>query len=76
MSEQEQLNKLREENEQLREQVRQLKAKLSAGGKKPKFTDATKQSICKAYGDGSTIRSLAIAYECSVGLIHKIVKEG
>ncbi|MGL5714251.1 MAG: helix-turn-helix domain-containing protein [Paraclostridium sp.] len=44
-------------------------------GRRTKFTDAQVDEIKKLREDGSTIKEIASRFECSVGLIHKLINE-
>ena len=44
-------------------------------GRKLKFTEAEHEEIRKQYFQGNTIREIAKMYQCSVGLVHKIIHE-
>lgn len=44
-------------------------------GRRAKFTDAQVDEIKKLREDGSTIKEIASRFECSVGLIHKLINE-
>lgn len=42
-------------------------------GRKPKFTDVEIEAIKKYRLEGSTIKEIASMFECSTGLIHKLI---
>ncbi|MGL5711571.1 MAG: helix-turn-helix domain-containing protein [Paraclostridium sp.] len=44
-------------------------------GRRVKFTDTQIEEIKKLREDGSTIKEIATRFECSVGLIHKLINE-
>lgn len=44
-------------------------------GRKKKFTKAQVEEILKVRESGATIQQIADSYECSTGLIHKIITE-
>lgn len=44
-------------------------------GRKSKFSDAQVDEIRRLREDGSTIKEIASRFECSVGLIHKLINE-
>lgn len=44
-------------------------------GRKSKFTDSEKETIKMYRLQGKTIKEIADMYDCSVGLIHKLINE-
>ena len=44
-------------------------------GRKAKFTDDQVDEIRRLREDGNTIKEIANRYNCSVGLIHKLINE-
>ena len=44
-------------------------------GRRARFSDAQVDEIKKLREDGSTIKEIASRFECSVGLIHKLINE-
>ena len=44
-------------------------------GRKAKFTDDQVDEIRRLREDGNTIKEIAKRYNCSVGLIHKLINE-
>ncbi|MGL5330560.1 MAG: hypothetical protein ACRDD7_14910 [Peptostreptococcaceae bacterium] len=44
-------------------------------GRRARFTDAQVEEIKKLREDGDTIKEIATRFECSVGLIHKLINE-
>lgn len=44
-------------------------------GRKPKFTDKERETIKMYRLQGKTIKEIATIYNCSVGLIHKLINE-
>ena len=44
-------------------------------GRKAKFTDDQVDEIRRLREDGNTIKDIANRYNCSVGLIHKLINE-
>ena len=44
-------------------------------GRKAKFTDDQVDDIRRLREDGNTIKEIANRYNCSVGLIHKLINE-
>lgn len=63
------------ENMKLQNEVNSLHKKLCSGGRKHKFNNDQVNDILKARKEGKSIRALAKEFNCSVGLIHKIVNE-
>ncbi|MGL5715221.1 MAG: helix-turn-helix domain-containing protein [Paraclostridium sp.] len=44
-------------------------------GRKSRFTEEQVEEIKKLREDGNTIKEIATRFECSVGLIHKLINE-
>lgn len=44
-------------------------------GRKPRFTDNEEETIKMYRIQGKTIKEIADMFECSIGLIHKVIKE-
>ena len=63
--------KLREE----RSKKKPSNGELPAIGRKPKFTEEKKMIIKWMRSNGYTLRKLAQMFNCSVGLIHKVLNE-
>jgi hypothetical protein len=63
--------------ERLENEITELKEKLKAisGGRPQKFTDQDKETMKMYRLQGKSIRYIAKAFECSTGLVHKIVSE-
>jgi hypothetical protein len=51
------------------------KLKATSGGRPQKFTDQDKETMKMYRLQGKSIRYIAKAFECSTGLVHKIVSE-
>ena len=80
------LNKLKQFHQQTMERYRdeenmdQLKKNslmhnARGAGRKAKFTDDQVDEIRRLREDGNTIKEIAKRYNCSVGLIHKLINE-
>lgn len=54
--------------------VQKIKNERNAG-RKTKFTDTQIEKILKERESGTSIRNIAKFYNCSVGLVHKIISE-
>ena len=59
----------------LEAQNRELAKKVARGGRKQKFTEQDKALIKMYRLQGKTVRELAEIFECSVGLIHKLIRK-
>lgn len=59
----------------LEAQNKELAKKVARGGRKQKFTEQDKALIKMYRLQGKTIKELAEIFDCSVGLIHKLVNE-
>ena len=71
-----------EEIKRLNEEVQKLKNENKArihnergAGRKSKFTDQEKESIRMYRLQGKTIKEIAEMFNCSIGLIHKLIQE-
>lgn len=54
----------------------ELKAKNDRGaGRKRKFSDDKVQEILKARGENKSIRAIAKEFNCSIGLVQKLINE-
>ena len=80
----EKIAKARDEQlQELQEQVEQLKANTNihklinerGAGRKPKLTEAEIQSIKMYRLQGLSYRTIAEMFNCSVGLVHKLINE-
>lgn len=75
-----QVQKLKSEQKKIIEEykennnVQKIKNERGAG-RKSKFTDAQIEKILKDREAGTSIRNIAKFYNCSVGLVHKIINE-
>ena len=71
-------NKLKLENLALKKKIAELEANTinnSSGGRPEKFTKQEKETMKMYRLQGKSIRKIAELFECSVGLVHKIVNE-
>ena len=57
---------------ELIEYIRILEGKLNAG-RKEKFTEKQIEKIIEARNEGKSMREVAKDFDCSVGLVHKII---
>ncbi|MGL5329556.1 MAG: hypothetical protein ACRDD7_09820, partial [Peptostreptococcaceae bacterium] len=48
---------------------------VRGAGRRARFSDAQVEEIKKLREDGNTIKEIATRFECSVGLIHKLINE-
>ena len=55
--------------------IQELENKLNAG-RKEKFNKEQVKQILEAREQGKSIREIAKEFKCSVGLIHKLIKNG
>lgn len=70
------IQKLKNENEQLKDNANhKLKHNERGAGRKNRFTDDQIIDIKQHRAEGKTIKQIAEIYECSVGLIHKLISE-
>lgn len=68
--------KLKIENNNLQNEIEGSRIKNErGGGRKPKFNNEQVNTILEARNEGKSIRSLAKEFNCSIGLVHKIIKE-
>lgn len=73
---QEEINSLKNENSKLQNKIECSTIKNERGaGRKKKFTTEQVNDILKARDEGKSIRSLAKEFNCSIGLIHKLINE-
>lgn len=66
------------ENSKLKEKIAELEEKLNkitCGGRPSKFTDQEKETMKMYRLQGKSIRTIAEIFNCSTGLVHKIVSE-
>ena len=69
------IQKLLKENEELKsDKVQKIKNERGAG-RKERFTIHEKETMKMYRIQGKSIREIADMYNCSVGLIHKIINE-
>lgn len=52
--------------------IQELEGRLNAG-RKEKFSEEQVQQILEAREQGKSIREIAKEFQCSVGLIHKLI---
>lgn len=79
----EKAKKLRADNKLLKQQVSTLQEEVErlgkmahrGGGRHPRFTEEEINLILLKHSRGATMRSLAKEFQCSIGLIHKIINE-
>lgn len=70
--------KLKSEIVLLKKEIAELEEKLKAastGGRPEKFTDQEKETMKMYRLQGKSIREIAKIFDCSAGLVHKIVSE-
>lgn len=73
---QEEINSLKNENSKLQNKIECSTIKNERGaGRKNKFTTEQVNAILEARDEGKSIRSLAKEFNCSIGLIHKLINE-
>ena len=65
--------RLEKSNRKLQEDVDKHNAR--GAGRKSRFSDDQIEEIKSLREDGSTIKEIATRFECSVGLIHKLINE-
>lgn len=63
--------------EMLEKKIAELEEKLksSSGGRPPKFSDQDRETMKMYRLQGKSIRQIAKIFECSTGLVHKIINE-
>lgn len=65
-----------EHDKKVQKLINENKKKNERGaGRKERFSNAEKQAIKMYRIQGKTVREIAAFYECSVGLIHKLINE-
>lgn len=65
----------RKEISKLKDEIKQLKKENNRGaGRRKKFTDAEEEMIRRTKNSGKTVREVSEIYNCSVGLVHKLIK--
>jgi predicted nucleic acid-binding Zn-ribbon protein len=64
---------LENEIKSLKEKIKEL-TKKHAGGRPQKFSDYEKELICMYRMQGKSFGELSKLFKCSVGVVHKIVK--
>lgn len=69
-----QIKELKTEVLMLQAENEELAKKVARGGRKQKFTEQDKALIKMYRIQGKTVRELAQIFECSTGLIHKLIK--
>ena len=72
--------RIAEENKRLTAEIKRLETMLTerinrAGGRPQRFTEQEKEAIKMYRLKGQTMREIAEFYNCSVGLIHKVINE-
>lgn len=73
---QEEINRLKNENSKLQNKIECSTIKNERGaGRKKKFNTEQVNAILEARDEGKSIRSLAKEFNCSIGLIHKLINE-
>ena len=61
--------------EELEEKLKLVKKNDRGAGRKEKFTDEQIEQILKARREGKSIRTIAKEFNCSAGLVHKLIKK-
>lgn len=61
--------------EELEEKLKLVKKNDRGAGRKEKFTDEQIEQILKARREGKNIRIIAKEFNCSAGLVHKLIKK-
>lgn len=73
---QEEINSLKNENSKLQNKIECSTIKNERGaGRRKKFNTEQVNAILEARNEGKSIRSLAKEFNCSIGLIHKLINE-
>lgn len=67
------LEQLRKENAELKEQIRKLRNR--GAGRPKKFNAYQISNIKNAHKQGKSYRQIAETYKCSTSLIHKLINE-
>ena len=60
--------------EDLEEELKQVKKNDRGAGRKEKFANEQIEQILKARKEGKSIRTIAKEFNCSAGLVHKLIK--
>lgn len=68
------ISKLEKENKELKDKQKNKHNERGAG-RNPKFTDAQVETIKTYRIQGIKMQAIADMFNCSIGLIHKILKE-
>ena len=78
----EKIQKLKNENETLNEEIQKLKNESKTtihnergAGRKQRLTEEQKETIKMYRVQGKTIKEIAEIFNCSIGLIHKLINE-
>lgn len=69
------IQKLEQENKELREKNERLRSRNKGGRKKREFTELELESIRMYRFQNKSIREIANIFSCSVGLMHKTIKD-
>lgn len=73
---QEEINSLKNENSKLQNKIECSTIKNERGaGRKKRFNTEQVNAILEARNEGKSIRTLAKEFNCSIGLIHKLINE-
>lgn len=73
-SKNESLDKIIEHNKTVHKLIDE-KHNIRNSGRKPRFTDNEEENIKMYRIQGKTIKEIADMFECSIGLIHKVISE-
>ena len=60
--------------EDLEEELKQVKKNDRGAGRKEKFSNEQIELILKARREGKSMRTIAKEFNCSAGLVHKLIK--
>ena len=60
--------------EDLEEELKQVKKNDRGAGRKEKFANEQIELILKARREGKSMRTIAKEFNCSAGLVHKLIK--
>ena len=78
----EKIQKLKNENETLNEEIQKLKNESKTtihnergAGRKQRLTEEQKETIKMYRVQGKTLKEIAEIFNCSIGLIHKLINE-